>query len=46
MILLDVAMGPMYAIMGGTLLLVLAAAAAVVFVAVKLIKKALKNKEE
>lgn len=46
MYLLDVAMGPMYAVMGGTLLVVLAVIAAIVFVAVKLIKKAMKNKED
>ncbi|MBQ7937407.1 MAG: hypothetical protein IJ283_02780 [Oscillospiraceae bacterium] len=45
--LLDVAVGPMYAIIGGTFLLIGAAVAAVVFLAVWLIKKAIKkNKGE
>lgn len=43
MYLLDVAMGPMYAVMGGMLLLVVGVIAAIVFVAVKLIQKATKN---
>ncbi|MBQ7873637.1 MAG: hypothetical protein IJ306_00540 [Oscillospiraceae bacterium] len=46
MILLDVAMGPVYAMMGGTLLLVLGIVALCVFGAVKLIKKATKKDEE
>ncbi|MBQ3237123.1 MAG: hypothetical protein IJA92_06295 [Oscillospiraceae bacterium] len=45
-ILMDVAVGPMYALMGGMLLAVIAVVAAVVFVAVKLIKKAMKNKDK
>lgn len=40
MYLLDVAVGPMYAVMGGTFLLVAAAVGAIVFIAVKLIRKA------
>ncbi|MBQ7124294.1 MAG: hypothetical protein IJO01_06775 [Oscillospiraceae bacterium] len=43
MYLLDVAMGPMYAVMGGMLLLVLGVIAAIVFIAYKLIKKALEK---
>ena len=47
MILLDVAMGPIYAVMGGTLLLVLGITALIIFAAIKLIQKAeKKNKEE
>lgn len=47
MYLLDVAAGPMYAVIGGTFLLIAAAIAAVVFLAVWLIKKAVKkNKGE
>lgn len=46
MILLDVAMGPVYAMMGGTLLLVIGIVALCVFGAVKLIKKASKNDKE
>lgn len=43
MYLLDVAMGPMYAVMGGMFLLILAVVAGVVFIAYKLIKKALEK---
>ena len=49
MYLLDVAVGPMYAIIGGTFLLIALVAAAVVFGAVKLIEFAVrknKNKEK
>ncbi|MBR2639966.1 MAG: hypothetical protein IKL57_02635 [Oscillospiraceae bacterium] len=47
MYLLDVAAGPMYAVIGGTFLLIAAVIAAVVFLAVWLIKKAIKkNKGE
>ena len=46
MILLDVAMGPIYAVMGGTLLLVLGIVAFCVFGAIKLIKYAAKKHEE
>ena len=47
MYLLDVAVGPMYAIIGGTFLLIILVAAAVVFGAVKLIQLAVrKNKKE
>lgn len=45
MYLLDVAVGPMYAIIGGTILAICAVVAAVVFLAVWLIKKAI-NKGE
>lgn len=45
MYFLDVAVGPMYAIIGGTMLLILGAVAAVVFLAIWLIKKVVdKNK--
>ncbi|MBR3952618.1 MAG: hypothetical protein IKJ82_03260 [Oscillospiraceae bacterium] len=43
MYLLDVAAGPMYAVIGGTFLLIAAVIAAVVFLAVWLIKKAIKK---
>ena len=43
MYLLDVAAGPMYAAIGGTFLLIAAVIAAVVFLAVWLIKKAIKK---
>ncbi|MBR2042601.1 MAG: hypothetical protein IJ945_09570 [Oscillospiraceae bacterium] len=43
MYLLDVATGPMYAVIGGTFLLIAAVIAAVVFLAVWLIKKAIKK---
>ena len=49
MYLLDVAVGPMYAIIGGTFLLIILVAAGIVFGAVKLIEFAVrknKNKEE
>ena len=46
MYLLDVAVGPMYAIIGGTFLLIALVAAAVVFGAVSLIKKVFKDKKE
>ena len=47
MYLLDVAVGPMYAIIGGTFLLIIAVAAGIVFGAVKLIQLAVrKNKED
>ena len=39
MILLDVAMGPVYAIMGGTLLAVLAVAALIVMLRINSLKK-------
>ena len=46
MYLLDVAVGPMYAIIGGTFLLIIAVSAGIVFGAVKLIQLAVrKNKE-
>ncbi len=41
MILLDVAMGPVYAIMAGSFLIFAAIVAVIVLVAVKLIKKAI-----
>lgn len=45
MYLLDVAVGPMYAMIGGTFLLILLVAGAIVFGAVKLIQYVLrKNK--
>ena len=47
--LLDVAVGPMYAVIGGTFLLLILVAAGIVFGAVKLIEFAVrknKNKEE
>ena len=47
--LLDVAVGPMYAAIGGTFLLLILVAAGIVFGAVKLIEFAVrknKNKEE
>ena len=43
---LDVATGPMYAVIGGTFLLIAAAVAGIVFGAVVLIRKVLKNKED
>ena len=49
MYLLDVAVGPMYAIIGGTFLLLILVAAGIVFGAVKLIEFAVrknKNKEK
>ena len=47
MILLDVAVGPMYAIIGGTFLLIAAVVAGIVFGAVKLIQLAIrKNKNK
>lgn len=49
MYLLDVAVGPMYAVIGGTFLLLIFVAAGIVFGAVKLIEFAVrknKNKEE
>ena len=47
MYLLDVAVGPMYAMIGGTFLLLILVAAGIVFGAVKLIQFAVrKNKKE
>lgn len=46
MYLLDVAVGPMYAVMGGMLIGVIAAVALIVFVAVKLIKKITEKKDK
>lgn len=47
MYLLDVAVGPMYAIIGGTFLLIALVVAGIVFGAVKLIQFAIrKNKKE
>jgi Sec-independent protein translocase protein TatA len=49
MYLLDVAVGPMYAMIGGTFLLLILVAAGIVFGAVKLIEFAVrknKNKEK
>ena len=47
MYLLDVAVGPMYAIIGGTFLLIILAVAGIVFGAIKLIELAVrKNKED
>ena len=49
MYLLDVAVGPMYAVIGGTFLLLILVAAGIVFGAVRLIEFAVrknKNKEE
>ena len=47
MYLLDVAVGPMYAVIGGTFILIIAVAAGIVFGAVKLIQFAIrKNKED
>ena len=49
MYFLDVAVGPMYAMIGGTFLLLILVAAGIVFGAVKLIEFAVrknKNKEE
>lgn len=46
MIFLDVAVGPMYAIIGGTFLLIALAVAGIVLGAVFLIRKVLKNKED
>ena len=49
MYLLDVAVGPMYVMIGGTFLLLILVAAGIVFGAVKLIEFAVrknKNKEE
>ncbi len=47
MYLLDVAVGPMYAAIGGTFLLLILVAAGIVFGAVKLIQFAIrKNKEK
>ena len=47
MYLLDVAVGPMYAIIGGTFLLIIAVTAGIVFGAIKLIEFAVrKNKED
>ena len=43
MYLLDVAVGPMYAIIGGTFLLIVLAVAGVVFGAVKLIEAVIKK---
>ena len=43
MYLLDVATGPMYAVMGGSLLIVIGIAALIVFGAVKLIQKVSEN---
>lgn len=47
MYLLDVAVGPMYAAIGGTFLLIIAVVAGIVFGAIKLIELAVrKNKED
>ena len=46
MYLLDVAVGPMYAIIGGTFLLIIAVAAGIVFGAVKLIQLAIRKNRE
>ncbi len=46
MYLLDVAVGPMYAIIGGTFLLIIAVAAGIVFGAVKLIQLAVRKNRE
>ena len=47
MYLLDVAVGPMYAAIGGTFLLIIAVTAGIVFGAIKLIELAVrKNKED
>ncbi|MBQ4547547.1 MAG: hypothetical protein IJA17_10410 [Oscillospiraceae bacterium] len=46
MYLLDVATGPMYAVIGGTFLLIAAAVAGIVFGAVVLIRKVIENKED
>ncbi|MBR5309889.1 MAG: hypothetical protein IKU42_02040 [Oscillospiraceae bacterium] len=46
MYFLDVAVGPMYAIIGGTFLLIAGALAGIVFLAAWLIKKAIKKNEE
>ena len=46
-ILMDVAVGPMYAVIGGTFILIIAVATGIVFGAVKLIQFAIrKNKED
>lgn len=46
-ILMDVAVGPMYAVIGGTFILIIAVSAGIVFGAVKLIQFAIrKNKED
>ena len=46
MYLLDVAAGPMYAIIGGSFLLIALAVAGIVLGAVFLIRKVLKNRED
>lgn len=47
MFLLDVAVGPMYAVIGGSFLLIALVVAGIVFGAVKLIRYAInKNKED
>ena len=47
MYLLDVAVGPMYAVIGGTFILIIAVSAGIVFGAVKLIQYVIrKNKED
>ncbi|MBQ2898993.1 MAG: hypothetical protein IJE28_04560 [Oscillospiraceae bacterium] len=46
MYLLDVATGPMYAVIGGTFLLIAAAVAGIIFSAVVLIRKVIENKED
>ena len=46
MYILDVAVGPMYAIIGGTFLLILLVVGAVVFGAVKLIQLAVKKNKK
>ena len=44
---MDVAVGPMYAVIGGTFILIIAVAAGIVFGSVKLIQFAIrKNKED
>ena len=46
MYLLDVAVGPMYAIIGGTFLLIIAVSAGIVFGAVKLIDAVIKKNKK
>lgn len=46
MYLLDVAVGPMYAVIGGSFLLIALVVAGIVFGAVKLIKYAINNNKE
>lgn len=45
-ILMDVAVGPMYAVIGGTFLLIILVAAGIVFGAVKLIQFAVKKNKK